>query len=583
MNNKGDIDLSVILKQILKKFFKKKKYSSNNSDDEYKEEPIRDYAKEKRKEFLKGIKIKPEDYEKRDIHQTSSVSRSREKGMDRLLHTKRYEGIENIPQITDSDIWKCKADFSDKQQTLIRNLVQLESVKMGISRPKVIFLEMDDKDKTLGYYDYKNKIIFINSSTKGTVKHLNLLEVIDTATHELRHSYQHCMLEHPEKFPFIDGMIRHYYEYENEIYPDDDRLETDEGLIEYLENALEVDARSYAEESVAYYIEKTLPEIESLDSVIEEPVHNQILVGLRDEVPSGNNPLMAVGKDFETFKEKKKADKLVLSATNLRGSSLEETVITNKYNNVKGEQRNMASGMTGATDLSETAQQTAAKRYMEVVQNIQNNCENMIRSFEERIKDHPYKKLQHVANTFIELHNTMVPAAIKEAIQEWSRSDESFSKLLQDLDEDCSQESINAAEKLQNNLADQVDSYFISISEISIDKPIQVNADIIRQDQAFVDSWLKELSALKGQWKTKFENLSDENSIYANMISMVVSTFTNVESVYQSAESDTGNVAEEFNEKRKSNIGNAIRTGETKVSDIKDSKDVFAALRKKKR
>jgi hypothetical protein len=192
--------------------------------------------------------------------------------------------------------------------------------------------------------------------------------------------------------------------------------------------------------------------------------------------------------------------------------------------------------------------------------------------FEDRLKEHPYKQLQNAANTFI-----------KGAIEEWSRSEESFSKLLQDLDEDCSQESINAAERLQNNLVEQVDSYFKAISEISIDKPMRVNTATILEDQVFINSYLGELSALKGLWKRKFEDLSDENSIYANMISMVVSTFTNVESVYESAQVDVGKIAESYKENRKSNVSNAIRMGETKVSDIKDTKDIFSTLRVKKK
>lgn len=267
-----------------------------------------------------------------------------------------------------------------------------------------------------------------------------------------------------------------------------------------------------------------------------------------------------------------------------KSKRLQQNNLHNKkiIGNEKGMVSSMA-GWSGGTDLSEGAQQAAAKQYMMVVQNIQSNCENMIRVFEQRIKEHPYKQLQHVANTFINLHNSDVPKAIKEAIQEWSSSDESFSKLLQDLDEDCSQESIAAAEKLQDSLKEQVDSYFTNISEIAINKAIQVNEEVMREDQAFVDSWLKSLSALKGQWKTRFEGYSEENAIYANMISMVVSTFNNVETVYEAARADITTIADTFKEKRKDNIDRAIKKGENIFSDIKDTRDIFQNARKKKK
>ena len=109
-----------------------------------------------------------------------------------------------------------------------------------------------------------------------------------------------------------------------------------------------------------------------------------------------------------------------------------------------------------------------------------------------------------------------------------------------------------------------------------------VNEEVIRADQAFIDSWLKSLSDLKGQWKTRFEKYSESNSIYANMIAMVIRTFTNVETVYEAAQSDTINVAEDYKEKRRTNVDRSIRKGEDIFSDIKDSRDIFRNLRRKK-
>ena len=568
MKEKSHDGLYARIKELMRK-------KNNGSDDDEKEEPIRDLAKEskinsakeKRQALIDRLRAQAKTDEDAETTKTGYI-KSKEQGIERSRYTKRYEGMDDIPGIIDSEIWKTKADFCENQQNLIRHIVEMEAVKMGIPSPKVIFEKLDEEEESLGFYDHDAREIVINSSTDGAIRHNNLLEVIDTATHELRHSYQYHMIDNPERFPHINTIVKQYFAYEEDIYPDEERQRTEEGFLEYFTNALEVDARRYADESTLYYSGKTLSEIRQLKNVIDEPVRNQILLGLRDEVPNGSNPLMAVSNDFDFFK-KEKFKKLQQN---------NKKIIENE----KGMGSSMA-GWSGGTDLSEGAQQEAAKQYMLVVQNIQSNCENMIRVFEQRIKEHPYKQLQHVANTFINLHNSDVPKAIKEAIQEWSSSDESFSKLLQDLDEDCSQESITAAEKLQDSLREQVDSYFTNISEIAIDKAIQVNEEVMRDDQAFVNSWLKSLSALKGQWKTRFEGYSEENAIYANMISMVVSTFNNVETVYEAARADITTVADVFKEKRKDNIDRAIKKGENIFSDIKDTRDIFQNARKKKK
>lgn len=293
----------------IKELMRKK---NNGSDDDEKEEPIRDLAKEskitsakeKRQAFIDHLREQAKADENVETTETGSI-KSREQGIERSRYTKRYEGMDDIPGITDSEIWKTKANFCKDQQILIRHIVEMEAVKMGIPNPKIIFEKLDEKEESLGFYDHDAKEMVINSSTDGAIKHNNLLEVIDTATHELRHSYQYRMLDNPERFPHINTIVKQYFAYEEDIYPDEERQRTEEGFLEYLANALEVDARRYADESTLYYSGKTLSEIRQLKHVIDEPVRNQILLGLRDEVPNGNNPLMAVGNDFDFFQERK--------------------------------------------------------------------------------------------------------------------------------------------------------------------------------------------------------------------------------------------------------------------------------------
>lgn len=555
-----------LINRIMEFLNGKKSSDGEDGDDEYKEEWTRDKSRE---EFLDRIKVR-EVAEKKNEREIVGKDRTIVKdilksGRERSIGDEDYREFDMYPEITESEIWKCPADFSERQKKLVKHVIEMEAIKLGIPMPKISFVNFPDEACDYGYYQHSERKMVLNSRSYGVGCHRNLFELLFTAIHELRHSYQNYMMDEPEKFPFINSLIHKYFCYEDEVYPSEERMETKEGMKEYLQNALEVDANAYANDRKEFYLGKLVSEIEQLDTVMEEPIKNQILLTISGETLSGNNSLVAIGNDYEMFVRKEKRSKFQ-ERNNERNLS------------EKGECK-----MSGGTDLSERAQQEAVKYYMNVVQAIHQNCESMIRNFEVRIKEHPYRELQHVANTFIELHNEEVPVKIREAIMEWISSDESFSRLLQQLDEDGSSESVSAAKKLENSLADQVKNYFLSIPEIKIDKPIVVNREKIDADQRFVDGWLKELSNMKMRFVEQFEKLSSYNSIYANMISMVASTFVKVESVYDAAVTDISKVGEQFHEKKTANIGNAVTKGGQVAKTVVNIRDVFSGRRARKK
>lgn len=201
--------------------------------------------------------------------------------------------------------------------------------------------------------------------------------------------------------------------------------------------------------------------------------------------------------------------------------------------------------MNGATDFSEHAQSEAANVYAEVIQSIQSFSEGMIKNFGERIKSHPYKQLENVANTFIKYYNESLPQEIKSAISNWISSDNSFRASLSKHYE-SDEASASAANSIENSLLDEVDSCFKNIEDLKISKPISVNKEMILEDANFTEDYYKALGNLKEDWSTNFMKFAEDNSLYATMMPMLNGTFINVEKVYDAAKKDLLNVGDEF-------------------------------------
>ena len=200
-------------------------------------------------------------------------------------------------------------------------------------------------------------------------------------------------------------------------------------------------------------------------------------------------------------------------------------------------------------DLSEAALDQAAKVYGSLIENIQSFSEKIVEHFVERVNTHPYKQLENVGNVFVKFYNEQLPKDIKAAISTWISSDNSFSAILR-LNEANESASVSAAQKTENKLLEQVDACFKNITPIKINGPISVDEEKIISDAEYVEGISKSLSNMKDQWIDRFSKYSELNSLYATMMPMVATTFTNVESGYQALYKDIMIVSEEFKDAR---------------------------------
>ena len=201
-------------------------------------------------------------------------------------------------------------------------------------------------------------------------------------------------------------------------------------------------------------------------------------------------------------------------------------------------------------DFSEAAQDQAAKVYGSLIENIQSFSEKVVEHFVERVNTHPYKQLENVGNVFVKFYNEQLPKDIKAAISTWISSDNSFSASLREQYEGDESASVSAAQKTENKLLEQVDASFKNITPIKINSPISVDKEKIISDAEYVEGISKSLSNMKDQWMDRFSKYSEQNSLYATMMPMVATTFTNVESGYQALYKDIMIVSEEFKDAR---------------------------------
>lgn len=87
---------------------------------------------------------------------------------------------------------------------------------------------------------------------RAVVADPNMLgQVLDTATHEMRHQFQNDVLMNPNAFPDISDETRAQWQYEMTHY-----ISPDYDYKGYYEQAIECDARNYAESVMNSYIQK---------------------------------------------------------------------------------------------------------------------------------------------------------------------------------------------------------------------------------------------------------------------------------------------------------------------------------------
>lgn len=528
-------------------------------------------------EFIKRIKYDLKDAINRDLGGKISSNkqddddvykeeRIKTKGeYERKLRKKSYENETK----TDKDTWFLKKiKEGETLSRIVEKLINLESDFLDIKEPNYLFYhtpksknneekkdnEDIDEDIEYGYYDDDLDTIYINLDFNTSY-----WELFDTVIHEIRHKYQYTVMGKSEDYSEIHQKTAEYLKFSKETYPynEKDSLYDEK----YENNGLESDTSAYTSSRMEIYLEqnKNPEDILSRNTYIERIVKNQILMNPGDSNVNGGRAPISVSK---TFEEKEFA------------SYYEKKILKER------EEKNMSGG-TGATDFSEKAQGAAVKKYGDMIEHIQVFSKKMIEGLLERVKNHPYEQLENVINTFIYYYNEELPSEIKSAIDEWIESDNSFSSSLKKHNAGNAA-SISAAERLQEHIKDKVDESFKQMDSVKVELAVDVDEEKINGDAEYTQSYFKSLQNLRSDWMEEFEKLSQQNSLYINMSSLVADTFTHVEKIYRAAQKDILNVGDEF-----SNAwNNVIEFGTTFANDRakvqRNINDIFKAHRKRR-
>ncbi len=121
---------------------------------------------------------------------------------------------------------------------------------LGINTKGVIVEYMPSEPGTISYgYNAGDGYIHLNATVVNDPEMLG--QVLDTATHEMRHQFQTDVLANPSNFSDLPNAAVETWDYEfkNYISPDYD-------FQGYYEQAIECDARDFAEDVLNSYVEK---------------------------------------------------------------------------------------------------------------------------------------------------------------------------------------------------------------------------------------------------------------------------------------------------------------------------------------
>lgn len=143
------------------------------------------------------------------------------------------------------------AELSLEQKTAKLNEYYVKAGEnLGIQTKGVIVEPMYSQPGMISFgYNSGDGYIHLNEAVVQDPEMLG--QVLDTATHEMRHQFQTEVVAEPERFGDLpsDVMAQWRYEFANYISPDYDY----QG---YYEQAIEQDARSFADEVLQSYMEK---------------------------------------------------------------------------------------------------------------------------------------------------------------------------------------------------------------------------------------------------------------------------------------------------------------------------------------
>ena len=161
------------------------------------------------------------------------------------------ETAEIMKEVFAEDVLASWSELTPEEKSVKLNEYYVKAGEnLGINTRGVIVEFMDSKSETIAFgYNAGDGYIHLN---EAVVEDPGMLgQVLDTATHEMRHQFQNDAIANPCKFSDIPANIIRTWEYEfrNYVSPEYDY----QG---YYEQAIESDAREFSEDVLQAYMDK---------------------------------------------------------------------------------------------------------------------------------------------------------------------------------------------------------------------------------------------------------------------------------------------------------------------------------------
>lgn len=141
---------------------------------------------------------------------------------------------------------------SEERSDILYEVMKYEASVLGIPAPKLQVVNTQ-RELTLGSYDNLSKTISLNNFYLGQN---SLDECLRTAMHELYHAYQDSVIDILNELPISVRDNSYFNKAVEWQFADKNYVEDHKNVNTYESNALEVDARAYANELVDKYLRK---------------------------------------------------------------------------------------------------------------------------------------------------------------------------------------------------------------------------------------------------------------------------------------------------------------------------------------
>ena len=164
------------------------------------------------------------------------------------------ETAEIMAEVFSRDVLESWAEMSLEEKSSKLNEYYIKAgANLGIETKGVIVEPLESEQPGMISFGYNSGDGYIHINENVLNEPTYLAQVLDTATHEMRHQFQNDVLASPENFTDIPQNVFDTWEYEmqpeNYISPDYDY----QG---YYEQAIECDARGFAENVLDSYTQK---------------------------------------------------------------------------------------------------------------------------------------------------------------------------------------------------------------------------------------------------------------------------------------------------------------------------------------